>query len=70
VVPHARQVLHPAAPDHDDGVLLQVMAFTRDVSGDLRTVGEPHTRHLAHGRVGLLGRGGVNPRTDTPALRT
>src|SRR2546428_13818307 len=31
VVAHARQILHAAAADHHDRVLLQIMPFARDV---------------------------------------
>src|SRR6218665_3556433 len=32
VVTHTRQVLYAAATDHDDGVLLQVVTFARNVA--------------------------------------
>ena len=35
VVTHTRQVLDTAAADHDHGVLLQVVAHTGDIGGDL-----------------------------------
>src|SRR5262249_2712857 len=54
VVAHARQVLHAAAPDEHDGVLLQVVADAREVRRDLDAVGEPHPRHLAERGVRLL----------------
>ena len=44
MVTHTGQVLDTAAADHDDGVLLQVVANTGDVRGDLVAVGEAHTR--------------------------
>src|SRR5947209_4007269 len=54
------QVLHPAAADEHDGVLLQVVADTGDVGRDLDAAGEPHTGDLAQGRVRLLRRGRVH----------
>src|SRR6516164_5621018 len=69
VIAHPGQILHPAPADQHDRVLLQVVAFTRDVAGHLHAVGEPHPRHLAQRRVRLLGRGGVHPRADAPLLR-
>src|SRR5712692_1059329 len=35
VVTHSRQILHPAATDQHDRVLLQVMALAADVADDL-----------------------------------
>src|SRR6478609_6659870 len=69
VVAHARQVLHAAAADHDDRVLLQVMALARDVADYFKPVGEPHLCNLAQSRVRLLRRRRVNARADTALLR-
>src|SRR5215218_3901355 len=68
LVADAGKVLHPAAADEHDGVLLQVVANAGDVGGDLDAAGEPHPADLAQGRVGLLGRGRVDARADTPPL--
>src|SRR6266850_3703578 len=70
VIPDARQVLHAAAADHHDRVLLQVVADARDVRGDLLPVREPHAGHLAEGRVRLLGGRGVDADADAPLLGT
>src|SRR5215211_23350 len=68
LVADAGEVLHPAAADEHDGVLLQVVADAGDVGGDLDAAGQPHPADLAQGRVGLLGRGRVDARADTPPL--
>src|SRR5512145_2097808 len=47
VIANARQILHAAATDQHERVLLQVVAHTRYVSRDLDAVGEPHPGHLA-----------------------
>src|SRR4051795_3714702 len=57
LVAHARQVLDAAATHEHDGVLLQVVALTRDVGRDLHLVRQAHTAHLAQSRVRLLRRG-------------
>src|SRR5215471_3638820 len=44
----ARQVLHAAAADEHDRVLLQVVAFAADVARDLEAVREPHAGDLSH----------------------
>src|SRR5262245_21414324 len=56
VVPDTRKVLHAAAADQHDGVLLEVVALAGDVGVDLAAVGQPHARHLAQRRVRLLRR--------------
>src|SRR4051812_28422745 len=42
VVADAREILHAAAADEDDRVLLQVVPLARDVARDLHAVGEAH----------------------------
>src|SRR5215210_31270 len=68
LVAHARQVLDAAPADEHDGVLLQVVAFTRYVGGDLGRAGDPHAGDLAQRRVRLLRRRGVDARADAAAL--
>src|SRR4051812_32029172 len=69
LVANAREVLHPAATDHDDGVLLEVVALARDVGGDLDTARQAHAGDLAEGGVRLLRGVGVHPGADATALR-
>src|SRR5262249_55405845 len=60
LVPHAGEVLHPAAADEHDRVLLEVVPDSGDVRGHLDLAGEPDARHLPQRRVRLLGRGRVH----------
>src|SRR5271170_806738 len=60
VVAHAGQVLDAAAADHNHRVLLQVVAFARDIADDLEAVGQPHLGDLAQGRIRLLRRRGID----------
>src|SRR5215470_1442753 len=69
VVADSRQVLDAPAADHDDRVLLEVVADARDVGRDLDPVGEPHARHLAQRRVRFLRRRRVDARADAALLR-
>src|ERR1700758_838119 len=69
VIAHAGQVLDAAAADHDDRVLLQVMALARDVTDHLEAVGQAHLGNLAQRRVRLLRGRGVDARADTAFLR-
>src|SRR6478735_7002002 len=62
VIAHAGKVLHAAAANQHDRVLLQVVAFAADVARDLETVREPHARDLTHRRVRRLRRRGVHAR--------
>src|ERR1039458_5653057 len=68
LVTHARQVTDPAASHQHDGVLLEVVTDPGDVRGDFDLARQPHPRHLAQRRVGLLRRGRVDARANTPAL--
>src|SRR5688500_17920965 len=47
VIPHARQVLHTAAADQHQRVLLEVVADDGDVGRDLDPVGQADARDLA-----------------------
>src|SRR6266699_79685 len=69
VVAHAGQVLDAAAADHDHGVLLKVMAFTRNVTNDLEAIGQAHLCDLAKRRVRLLRGRSVDPRANPALLR-
>ena len=68
VVTNTGKVLNTAAANQDDRVLLQVMAFTGDISGNFHTVGQTHTGDLTQCRVRLLGGGGTDSSADTTLL--
>src|SRR5713101_2642773 len=70
VIANARQVLHSAAADEDDRVLLQVVPDARDIGGDLEAIGQAHAGNLAQRRVRFLGRGGVHANAHPALLRT
>src|SRR5262245_6828685 len=70
VIPDAGQVLHAAAADQHDRVLLQVVPDPGDVGSHLEPVGQPHPRYLPQRRVRLLRRGGVDPNAHPALLRT
>ena len=53
------KVFHPPASYEDDGVFLQIVAFTTYVRCDLYAVSQPDARHLAKRRVRLLRRNGL-----------
>src|SRR5690554_3096242 len=69
VVTHTGQVLHTAAANEHDRVLLQVVAFTADVRNDFVAVGETNFGNLTQSGVRLLGGGGVHASAYTATLR-
>src|ERR1041385_6516094 len=70
VIADAGKVLHTAAANQNNRVLLQVVANTRDVSRDFDPVGQTHTGDFPQRRVRLLGRLGVNASANATLLRT
>src|SRR5699024_2634086 len=69
LVTHTREVLHTTAADEHDRVLLQVVALTGDVRGDLDLARELHTGALAECGVRLLGSGRVHTGAHAAPLR-
>src|SRR5207253_6868584 len=69
VIPDPGEVLHAAAPDQYDRLLLEVVADARDVGGHLQAVGEAHPRDLPEGGVRLLRRRRVDADADASLLR-
>ena len=68
VVTNTGKVLNTAAADQNNGVLLQVVADTGNVSGNFHTIGQANTSDLTQCRVGLLGSGGTNSGANTTLL--
>ena len=68
VVTDTGQVLDTAAADHNDGVLLQVVADTGDVSGNFVAVGQTDTGDLTQSGVRLLRGGGTDCGADASLL--
>src|SRR5699024_10381439 len=68
VVTHTGQVPNTAATDQNDAVLLQVMADTRNVRGNLDTIREADTGNFTQGRVRLLRGHGTDRSADAALL--
>src|SRR5262245_15021110 len=68
VISDTRQVLHTAAADEHQRVLLQVVADAGDIGGDFDAVGQADAGHLAEGRVRLLRRLREHADTHTALL--
>ena len=69
VVANAREVLHAAAADEHDRVLLEVVTLARDVGRDFHAVGQANAADLAERRVRLLRRRRVDANADATLLR-
>src|SRR6476620_5063356 len=69
LVADTRKVLHAAAADEHNGVLLQVVAHTGDVCGDFNAAVEAHASNLTQSRVRLLRGRRVNAGANTAAHR-
>ena len=67
VVAHAGEILHAAAADEDDGVLLELVAFVGDVGDDFLAVRQAHLGDLTLGRVRLLRRADHDLHADAAA---
>src|SRR3546814_4098599 len=70
MVTDTRKILDAATADQDDRVLLQVVAFARNVAGHFEAIGQTHARDLTQCRVRLLRRRRVDARADAALLRT
>ena len=69
VVAHAGKVANAAAADQHDGVLLQIVAFARDVGDDFALVRQADLGHLAKRGVRLLRRRRIDAGADAALLR-
>src|SRR3954462_4420045 len=68
LVANTGEVFHTAAAHEHDRVLLEVVALTGDVGGDLHAAGEADTGHLAQRGVRLLRRVRVDAGAHAPTL--
>ncbi len=67
---HTGKVLYTTTAHEHNGVLLEVVAFTRDVGNDLNPIGQADLGNFyAESRVRLLRRGGVDTGADAATLR-
>src|SRR3954451_6378692 len=69
VVANARKIAHTAAADQHDAVLLEVVAFARDVADHFALIGQANLGHLAQRRVRLLRGRRIDTGADSALLR-
>src|SRR5437867_10315357 len=70
VIPDARQILHTAASDHHNRMLLEIVPDARNVRRHLEPVRQPYPRHFPESGVRLLRRRRVHANAHAPLLRT
>jgi hypothetical protein len=68
MITNTRKVLHTSTAEYHDGVFLEVMALTRNISGDFHTISQTDTGNLAKSGVRLLRSSSLNQETY-PALK-
>jgi hypothetical protein len=68
MVTHTGQILHAASADHNDRVLLQIMAFARNVGCYFHAARELHAGYLTERRIRLFWRGGIDAGTYSAPL--
>ena len=69
LIPHTREVTNSSAANQHDRVLLQIVAFARNISSDLFAIRKSHTSHLSKSRVRLFGGYRLHLKTDATLLR-
>ena len=70
VIAHTGKVLYTTTTNQNDRVLLQVVAFSRDVGVDFLLVCQTYTGNLTHCRIRLLGSCRIDTNADATTLRT
>ena len=69
VVTHTGKILNTAASDQHNGVLLQVVAYAGNISGNFDPVGKTNSGKLSQSRIRLFGRIGFHDRAHASLLR-
>ena len=69
MVTHARQVLDPAAAEHNHRVFLQIMPLAGNVSRHFHAVGQPYAGDFAERGIGLFGSDGEDLDANSPLER-
>jgi len=69
VVPDTWKIFHTTPTNKNDGVLLEVVAFSANVGDDFITIGETNFGNLTESGVRLLGCASVNLETNAATLR-
>ena len=70
VVADTWQILNTAATDQNNGVLLEIVPFARNIGRNFVLVREPYASHFPHSRVRLLRRGRIHTGANAPFERT
>ena len=70
VVTGTGQILDTAAADQNNAVLLQIMAFARNITGYFHGVGQTNSGDLSERRVRLFRSSGLNGSANASLLRS
>ena len=69
VVANSREILNATATNHNDRVLLKIVALSRNVADHFITVRQPYLGNFAQRRIRFFGRRRVDTRANAPLLR-
>ena len=64
------KILDPSTPHKNYRMFLKVVPNPWNIGSYLKTICHSHTGHFSESRIRLFRRGGINPNTYTPSLRT
>nr|VFJ99843.1 MAG: hypothetical protein BECKLFY1418B_GA0070995_11603 [Candidatus Kentron sp. LFY]VFK01898.1 MAG: hypothetical protein BECKLFY1418A_GA0070994_11663 [Candidatus Kentron sp. LFY] len=70
MIPHTWKILYTTTTNENHGVLLQIVPFTPDIRGNLHSIRQPYTGHLAKRGIRLFRGRCIYSRTYPPSLRT
>ena len=70
VISCTRQILHPAAADQNNAVLLQIVPFAGDIARYLDSIGKTYSGDLSQRRIRLLGGSGLHSGAHAALLRS
>src|SRR5690606_30678337 len=63
------QIFYPSTPNQNNGVLLKIVSFARNIGNHFNFIGKTNFSHFTKCRVGLLWSGSINTGANTTALR-
>ena len=70
MITNAGEVANTSASNQDNGVLLEIVVLSGNISGNLTAIGQADAGNLSQGGVWLLWRHGAHTKADPTSLRT
>jgi hypothetical protein len=68
VIPNSWKVFHPSTADENNGVFLEVVTNSGNVSGNFDSIGQSHSGNLSKGGIRFLGSGCIDSYANPPFL--